>query len=140
LKLMFLSNSLRCCRTTHIKETLITPVCIVHLSSEIPICWSTEITIVSQKFLRSLFFSFFFKKIITYFPQLHFQCYPRSPPHPPPHSPTHPFPFFWPWRSPVLGHIKFAWPMGLFFQWWPTRPSSDTYAARVKSSGVLVSS
>jgi hypothetical protein len=36
--------------------------------------------------------SFFF--FITYFPQLHFQCYPKSLPHPPPHSPTHPFPFF----------------------------------------------
>jgi hypothetical protein len=77
---------------------------------------------------------------ITYFPQLHFQCYPKSPPYPPPHFPTHPFPFFWPWRSPVLGHIKFVCPMGLSFQWWPTRPSFDTYAARVKSSGVLVSS
>jgi hypothetical protein len=31
-------------------------------------------------------------------------------------------------------------PMGLFLQWWPTRPSFDTYVARVKSSGVLVSS
>jgi hypothetical protein len=30
--------------------------------------------------------------------------------------------------------------MGLSFQWWPTRSSFDTYAARVKSSGVLVSS
>ena len=30
--------------------------------------------------------------------------------------------------------------MGLSFHWWPTRPSFDTYAARVKSSGVLVSS
>jgi hypothetical protein len=30
--------------------------------------------------------------------------------------------------------------MVLSFQWWPTRPSFDTYAARVKSSGVLVSS
>jgi hypothetical protein len=30
--------------------------------------------------------------------------------------------------------------MGLSFQWWPTRPSFDAYAARVKSSGVLVSS
>jgi hypothetical protein len=30
--------------------------------------------------------------------------------------------------------------MGLSFQWWPTRPSFDTHAARVKSSGVLVSS
>jgi hypothetical protein len=37
---------------------------------------------------------------------------------PPTHFPTHPFPFFWPWRSPVLGNIKFACPMGLSFQWW----------------------
>jgi hypothetical protein len=34
----------------------------------------------------------------------------------------------------------FACPMGLSFQRWPTRPSFDTYAARIKSSGVLVSS
>ena len=63
----------------------------------------------------------------------------RSPiPTPPiPYPPTPPF---WPWRSPVLGHIKFASPMGLSLQWWPTRPSFDTYAARDKSSGVLVSS
>jgi hypothetical protein len=64
-----------------------------------------------------LFFFLFFLKIIffiTYFPQLHFQCYPKSPPSFP-HSPTHPFPFFWPWRSPVLGHIKFVCPMGLSF-------------------------
>ena len=38
-----------------------------------------------------------FKNIfITYFPQLHFQCYPKSPPCPPPHFPTHPFPLFGP--------------------------------------------
>jgi hypothetical protein len=37
-----------------------------------------------------LFFNFF----IIYFPQLHFQCYPKSPPYPPPHFPTHSFPFF----------------------------------------------
>jgi hypothetical protein len=63
----------------------------------------------------------------------------RSPiPTPPiPYPPTPPF---WPWRSPVLGHIKFASPMGLFLQWWPTRPSFDTYAAKDKSSRVLVSS
>jgi hypothetical protein len=54
-----------------------------------------------------------------------------------PYTPTS---IFWPWHSPVLGHIKFASPMGLSLQWWPTRPSFDTYAARVKSSGVLVSS
>jgi superfamily II DNA/RNA helicase len=58
-----------------------------------------------------------FKNIfITYFPQLHFQCYPKSPPYPPPHFPTHPFPFLWPWCTSVLGHIKFACPMGLSFQ------------------------
>jgi hypothetical protein len=39
----------------------------------------------------AFFFLIFF---ITYFPQLHFQCYPKSPPYPPPHFPTHPFPFF----------------------------------------------
>jgi hypothetical protein len=63
----------------------------------------------------------------------------RSPiPTPPiPYPPTPPF---WPWRSPVLGHIKFASPMDLSLQWWPTRPSFDTYAAKDKSSRVLVSS
>jgi hypothetical protein len=55
-------------------------------------------------------------------------------------SPYLPTPPFWPWRSLVLGHIKFAWPMGLSLQWWPTRPSFDTYAARDKSSGVLANS
>jgi hypothetical protein len=82
----------------------------------------------------------FFNIFIRYFPHLHFQCYPKSPripSHPLPYPPT---PTFWPWHSPVLGHIKFASPMGLSFQWWPTMPSFDTYAARDKSSGVLVSS
>ena len=54
--------------------------------------------------------------------------------------PYPPTPASWPWHFPVLGHIKFASPMGLSLQWWPTRPSFDTYAARDKSSGVLVSS
>jgi hypothetical protein len=64
----------------------------------------------------------------------------KSPiPFPPlPYPPT---PTFWPWRFPVLRHIKFARPMGLSYHWWPTRPSSDTYTARDRSSGwVLVSS
>jgi hypothetical protein len=59
------------------------------------------------------------------------------------HPPPIPYPLtppFWPWRSPVLGHIKFASPKGLSLQWWPTRPSFDAYAARDKSFGVLVSS
>jgi hypothetical protein len=32
----------------------------------------------------------------------------------------------WPWHSPVLGHIKFARPMSLSSQGWPTRSSSAT--------------
>jgi hypothetical protein len=59
------------------------------------------------------------------------------------HSPPIPYPPtppFWPWCSPVLGHIKFVSPKGLSFQWWLIRPSFDTYAARDKSSRVLVSS
>jgi hypothetical protein len=64
----------------------------------------------------------------------------QKSPIPTPPIPYPPTPPFWPWRSPVLGHIKFASPKGLSFQWWPTRPSFDTYAARDKSSGILVSS
>jgi hypothetical protein len=41
-------------------------------------------------------------------------------PHTLPPLPYPPTPTFWPWHSPVLGHIKFASPMGLSFQWWPT--------------------
>jgi hypothetical protein len=44
-------------------------------------------------FFFSCYQGFFF---IMYFPQLHFQCYPKSPPYPHPNSPTHPFPFFGP--------------------------------------------
>jgi hypothetical protein len=39
-------------------------------------------------------FSFFF--FISYFPRLHFQCYPKGSPYPPPQSPTHPLPLFGP--------------------------------------------
>jgi hypothetical protein len=52
--------------------------------------------------------------------------------------PYPPTPTSWPWRSPVLRHIKFARPRGLSSQWWPTRPSSATYAARNTSSGGTV--
>jgi hypothetical protein len=43
-------------------------------------------------------------------------------------------PTFWPLHSPVLGNIKFARPRGFSSQWWPTSPSSATYAARDMSS------
>jgi hypothetical protein len=41
--------------------------------------------------------------------------------------PSHPLPYpptltSWPWRSPVLRHIKFARPMGFSFHWWPIIP------------------
>ena len=58
------------------------------------------------------------------------QTSPILPPLPYPPTPTS-----WPWNSPVLRHIKFAIPRGLSSQWWPTRPSSATYAARDTSSG-----
>ena len=64
----------------------------------------------------------------------------KSPTCFPTHSPTHPLQLLGPG---VLRHIKFARPRGLSFQWWPTRPSSDSYAARDRSSwgeGVLLSS
>ena len=64
---------------------------------------------------------------------------PQKPPIPPTTYPSSTA-TSWPWHSPVMRHIKFARPMSLSFHWWPTRPSSETYAARDKSSGVLVRS
>jgi hypothetical protein len=82
------------------------------------------------------FFSLLFLKFtfIRYFLHLHFQYYPKSPPYPPQllYPPT---PTSWPWCSTVLRHIKFARTMRLSFQWWPTSPTSDTYAAREMRSG-----
>jgi hypothetical protein len=61
---------------------------------------------------------------------------PKVPYSLPPHQFSYPLtPTSWPWFSPVLGHIKFATRRGLSSQWWPTRPSSATYAARGMSSG-----
>jgi hypothetical protein len=79
-----------------------------------------------------LFFFFFLLGI--YFIYI-YNAIPKVPnmfPHPLPHPPP---PTFWPCRSPVLRHIKFARLMGLSFHWWPTRSSSDTYAARVTAPG-----
>jgi hypothetical protein len=62
---------------------------------------------------RKIFFSFFFN--LGIFLVYIFNAIPKVPhTHPPiPYPPTPPF---WPWRSPVLGHIKFASPMGLSLQ------------------------
>jgi hypothetical protein len=66
-------------------------------------CWGSRINIRMQtanatpkpeSMQACLFLKIFF--IITYFPQLHLECYPKSPPYPSSHFPTHPFPFFGP--------------------------------------------
>jgi hypothetical protein len=94
-------------------------------------CWYGCQWVCSLTVLQ-LFVSFFFLIFkIRYFPYSHFQCYPTILPT----LPYPPTPTSWPWRTPVLRHIKFATPMGLSFHRWPIRPSSDTYAARDKSSG-----
>jgi hypothetical protein len=59
----------------------------------------------------NIFYYIFFS--IT-FPMLSQKSPISSPPLPYPLIPI--FFFFWPWRSPVLGHIQFASPMGLSFQ------------------------
>jgi hypothetical protein len=82
--------------------------------------------------MNNLFIYFF--KLGNYFIYIS-NAIPKVPhmlPYSLPYTPT---PTSWPWRSPVLGHIKFAWPMGHSFHWWATRPSSDSYAARDTSSG-----
>jgi hypothetical protein len=85
--------------------------------------------------LINLFFQNRSILLIRYFLHLHFKCYPKSSPYPPSPFPYPPTPTSWPWHSPVLRHIKFARPRSLSSQWWRTRPSSDTYAARDTSSG-----
>ena len=64
------------------------------------------------------FFFFFFQFSIRYFLHLHFKCYPESflyPPRPNPAPlPTHSH--FLALVSPVLRHIKFARPRGLYSQ------------------------
>jgi hypothetical protein len=61
-------------------------------------------------FWSSLFGVLFFKLLIffiTYFPQLHFQCYRKSPPYsPPPPIPYAPIPIFLTLAFPCTGHIN----------------------------------
>jgi hypothetical protein len=51
-----------------------------------------DITNVYEVYINFLYFNIF----IRYFPHLHYQCYPKSPPYPPPHPPNHPLPLFGP--------------------------------------------
>jgi hypothetical protein len=116
----------------------------LHAVSPHPCCPERNYTFSSlhmQALCSRVFFSFFsfFFLLVAIFLIYIFNAIPKVPhTHTPiPYPPTPPF---WPWRSPVLGHIKFASPMGLSLQWWPNRASFDTYAAKDKSSRVLVSS
>ena len=52
----------------------------------------------------------------TYFSSFAFQMLSQKSHRPSPPLPYPPTPTSWPWRSPVLGHIKFASPMGLSLQ------------------------
>jgi hypothetical protein len=61
-------------------------------------------------FLLSGFFFYYVFSSVT-FPMLS-----QKSPIPSPQLPYPPIPIFWPWRSPVLGHIQFVCPMGLSFQ------------------------
>jgi hypothetical protein len=81
--------------------------------------WHLQLCTLPSFFLLGIYFTYISNAI------------PKVP-HTLPHPPT---PTSRPWRSPVLRHIKFASPRGLSFHWWPTRPSSDSYAARHELEG-----
>jgi hypothetical protein len=93
---------------------------------------------LNSKCFTLVFILFYFIFIYHVFSSMTFPMLSQKSPIPSPPLPYPPILIFWPWRSPVLGHIKFVCPMGHSFQWWPTRPFFDTYVTRVKSSGVLV--
>jgi hypothetical protein len=61
-------------------------------------------------------FLFYFFNIFYYyvFSSITFRMLSQKSPIPSPPLPYPPIPIFWPWHSPVLGHIKFVCPMGLF--------------------------
>jgi hypothetical protein len=98
----------------------------------------------SKRYSYNLFFFFFYSIFLKFFyyifSSITFPMLSQKSPIPPPPTSLRTHSHYFGPVVPVLGHIKFACPVGLSFQWWPTRPSFDTYAARVKSSGVLVSS
>jgi hypothetical protein len=65
--------------------------------------------IIFIPFFIFLFFNWVFSSFT--FPMLSQKSPTLTPPIPYPPTPP-----FWPWHSPVLGHIKFASPKGLSFQ------------------------
>ena len=65
---------------------------------------------MKTRFVLTAFSSSFFNCFIRYFLHLHFKCYPKSPLYYPALLPYLPTNTSRPWRSPVLGHIKFARP------------------------------
>jgi hypothetical protein len=99
------------------------PNCIPLISFSCLIAWArTSNTIWKRHRGRDCLFFFFFtfkKYFYWVFSSFTFPMLSQKSPIPPPPLPYPPTPTFWPWRSPVLGHIKFAGPMGLSFQWWP---------------------
>jgi hypothetical protein len=98
------------------------------------VCWK-KCGILQKVHCTFYLFFPFFSFLLGIFPIYISHAIPKVPYTLPPPLPYPPIPNFWPWCSPVLGHIKFASPVGLSFQWCPTRPSFDTYAARDTSSG-----
>ena len=86
------------------------------------------------------FFFFFFNIFYYYvFSSITFRMLSQKSPIPSPPLPYPPIPIFWPWHSPVLGHIKFVCPMGLSFQWWTTRPSFDNMQLESRAPGYWLS-
>jgi hypothetical protein len=79
-----------------------------------------------------LFFSIFF--IYYVFSSITFPMLYQKSPIPSPPLPYPPIPIFLALAFPCTGAYKVCVSMGLSFHWWPTRPSFDTYVARVKSS------
>jgi hypothetical protein len=61
------------------------------------------ITSLGENIGKDIFFNIFF---ITYFPQLHFQCFPKSPPPPLPYPPI---PVFLALAFPCTGAYKVQW-------------------------------
>jgi hypothetical protein len=97
----------------------------------VPRSWGRQV-VFWLRVVAAYFFQFlldiFFIYILNAIPKLLYTLLHTLLPYPP-------TPISWPWSSLVLGHIKFERPRGLSSQWWLTRPSSATYAARDMSSG-----